>query len=288
MNRNDILHAQVKDLQAQQHLISDTIAQITYELEQWASKRDRLNQQCKILHNDVRNFKTLRNQFNDQIKRLKVLRETTKEQLFVAQREYHFQEEDLATLQQKVTSNSIDIQQKIKRLEWIIQTSPYSADRERQLINQLTILEHEAQSHRTIAHHIENQNKQMDTISLLMTQINTITSNIQKLARDSQNNHKCMLIKVEQLKQNQEAADYAHQKFIEQRTLLYTHQAQYDTMEQDIQLLILKINQNNVEDRTTSLHHQLTTKGSEVKKKIKAQKRISFNEFKVLKEKGYI
>lgn len=288
MNRNDNLHAQVNDLQAQQHVISETIALITRECEQWSSKRDRLNQQSKILRKDIHHFKTLRNEFNDQIKHLKALREGYKDTLYANQKTYHSRERDLANLQQKVTNKATDVQQDIKRLEWRIQTSPYSALQERQLINQITNLEHEALLHREISHQIDNQKEQMHASTILMTQIKTINSKIQKLAIDSQKNHKHMLTNVKQLRENQEAADQAHQHFLKQCTLLHKHQAQYSTLDRDIQLLIQKINQNKTEDVKTSLHLQLASKGSEAKKKIKAQKRISFNEFKVLKEKGYI
>lgn len=93
-----------------------------------------------------------------------------------------------------------------------------------------------------------------------------------------------MLTKVKQLEQIQDAADHAHRNALTQYALIRKQQSQYSALDHEIQLLIQKINENF----KTSLHTRLISKGSEAKKKIKAQKKISFTEFKVLKEKGYI
>ena len=288
MNQNEILNAQVKDLQTQQNALSEAITQIVLACEHWATKRHQLNQQCKTLRQDIHNYKTLRNQVNDQIKHLKTLRAQYKEQLHAIHQQYHTQQHILTTQQQKVTNSLSQVQQEIQRLEWSIQTSPYSAPQERVIINRITALEHEAQFHHTIACHVEHQKQRKHTMTKLTTQINQIHAKIQRLAQNSQNNHNLLLKKIHQLKQTQEAADHAHQTVLTQRTNLQKHKAHYTALDDEIHLLIQKIHQNRNDDINTSLHTQLTSKGSEAKKKIKAQKRISFNEFKVLKEKGYI
>jgi uncharacterized coiled-coil DUF342 family protein len=288
MNQNDILNAQVKDLQTQQNAISEAIDQITLDCEHWTAKRDQSNQQCTTLRKDIHTYKTLRNQFNNQIKQLKTLRTKYKEQLHTLQQQYQNQEQILTTQQQKVTSSPSEVQQEIHRLEWSIQTSLYSLPQERAIINRISVLEREARLHHTIACHVESQKQQKHNMTQLTAQIKEIHARIQQLAKNSQSNHNLMLIKVNQLKQTQEAADHAHHKVITQCTNLHENQAQYTELDHKIHILIQKIHQNRNKDITTSLHTQLTTKGSEAKKKIKAQKRISFTEFKVLKEKGYI
>ena len=288
MNQNEILNAQVKDLQTQQNALSEAITQIVLACEHWATKRHQLNQQCKALRQDIHNHKILRNQVNDQIKHLKTLRAQYKEQLHTIHQQYHTQQHILTTQQQKVTNSLFQIQQEIQRLEWSIQTSPYSAPQEQAIINRITALEKEAQFHHAIACQVEHQQHRKHTITQLTTQINEIHTKIQQLAQNSQNNHNLMLAKINQLKQTQKAADHAHHTVLTQRTNLQKHQAQYTALDREIHLLIQKIRQNRNEDLTTSLHSQLTSKGSEAKKKIEAQKRISFNEFKVLKERGYI
>jgi len=288
MNQNESLKAQVKDLEIQQTTLSEVMVQITLDCEHWVAKRNQLNQQCKTLRQEIHSYKTLRNQINDQIKQLKTLRTQYKEQLYTIQQQYQTQEQILATQQQKVTSSPSEVQQEIQRLEWNIQTSPYSASQERAIINRITALEQEARFHHTITCHIERQKQQKQMITQLTTQITEIHAKIQHLAQNSQNNHNLMLTKINQLKQTQEAADHAHQTVLTHRTNLQKHHAQSTALDDEIHLLIQKIDQNRHDDVNTSLHTHLTSKGSEAKKKIKAQKKISFNEFKVLKEKGYI
>jgi uncharacterized coiled-coil DUF342 family protein len=288
MNQNEILNAQVKDLETQQTTLSEVIAQITLDCEHWVAKRDQLNQQCKTLRQEIHNYKTLRNQLNDQIKQLKTLRTQYKEQLYTIQQQYQTHEQTLITQQQQVTRSPSEVQQELQRLEWNIQTSPYSASQERAIINQITALEQEARFHHTIACHIERQNQQKQTITQLTTQITEMHATIQHLAQNSQNNHNRMLTKIKQLKQTQEAADHAHQTVLTHRTNLQKHHVQFTALDDAIHLLIQKIDQNRNNEVNTSLHTHLTSKGSVAKKKIKAQKKISFNEFKVLKEKGYI
>jgi uncharacterized coiled-coil DUF342 family protein len=288
MNQNEILNTQVTALQTQQNALSEAINQITLDSERWAAKRDQLNQQCKTLRKAIHTFKLLRDQFIDQIKQLKTLREKYKDHLHALQQQYQTQQRILITQQQKVTSSSSEVQQEIQRLEWSIQTSPYSAPQEQAIINRITALEREAQFHQTMNRQRESQQQQKDTMTQLTTRIKEIYSKIQQLAQNSQNNHTLMLTKVNQLKHTQEAADNAHHKVLTQRMNLQKHQAQYTALDHKIQTLIQQIRQNRNEDITASLHTQLTSKGSEAKKKIKAQKKISFNEFKVLKEKGYI
>ena len=288
MNQNEILNTQVKDLETQQTTLSEIIAQINLDCEHWIAKRDQLNQQCKTPRQEIHNYKTLRNQVNDQIKQLKTLRTQYKEQLYTIQQQYQTQDQILTTQQQKVTSSSSEVQQEIQRLEWNIQTSPYSASQERAIINRITALEQEARFHHTIACQIERQKQQKQKMTQLTTQITEIHATIQHLAQNSQNNHNRMLTKINQLKQIQEAADHAHQTVLTHRINLQKHQAQFTALDDEIHLLIQKIDQNRNNDVNTSIHTHLTSKGSEAKKKIKAQKKISFNEFKVLKEKGYI
>jgi uncharacterized coiled-coil DUF342 family protein len=288
MKQNEILNAQVKNLQTQQNAILEAKKHITLDSEHWTAKRDQLNQQCTTLRKDIHNYKTLRNQFNDQIKQLKTLRTKYKEQLHAIHQQYQTQKQILTTQQQKVTSSPSEVQQEIQRLEWSIQTLPYSAPQERAIINRLSVLEHEARFHHAIACQVESQKQRKHNMTQLTAQIKEIYAKIQQLAKNSQINHNLMLIKVNQLKQTQEAADHAHHKVLTQRMNLQKHQAQYTALDHKIHILIQQIHQNRNKDISTSLHTQLTTKGSEAKKKIKAQKRISFNEFKVLKEKGYI
>jgi uncharacterized coiled-coil DUF342 family protein len=288
MNQNEILNTQVKDLQTQQNALAEEINQIALDSEHWVSKRGQLNQLCKTLRKDINTNNLLRDQFNDQIKQLKTRREKIKERLHALQQQYHIQQGILTTQQQKVTSSPSEVQQEIQRLEWSIQTSPYSASQEQAIINRITALEREAQFHQTLNRQRESQKQQKETMMQLTTRIKEIYSKIQQLAQNSQNHHTLMLTYINQLKHTQEAADHAHHNVLTQRTNLQKHQAQYTALDHKIQTLLQQIHQNRNEDITASLHTQLTSKGSEAKKKIKTQKKISFNEFKVLKEKGYI
>ncbi len=252
------------------------------EAKQWAEKRDSLHKQIKKLRAKAHELKQKRDELNVRVQELKILREEANKE----RRERHAQilklREEIRALREKKPSRSMDnIQAEIEKLEWKIQTTSLTLKEEKVLIDQVGFLENQLLVYNQLQ-------KLKDSLTELRTEEKELESNAKihhkellGLAEQSQELHKEMMEALNEADSLQGEADKAHQRFLEAKQRVRS-------LHQRIELLREEI--HCIEEETKSKHELELRKGLEERalEKLRRGEKLTWEEFKVLAEKGIV
>jgi uncharacterized coiled-coil DUF342 family protein len=257
------------------------------EAKIWAEKRDTSNNQSKKIWEEVKKLKSLRDEFNDKIKKLK--EERTKLNIEATPKR-----EKLENLRKKMDElpgkkgNMLFITKRIEELDWEIQTNPLTMTEEKELVSRIKILEEQKLA-----------NKETDTIkdqllelqadfSSLRIKANDIHGKIIELAKQSQELHEKMLEKIKVAEKVKPDADEAHQKFSSLRNQADEAYKNYIEAIASVKVIRLQIRQEKEMEEKNRIEAAMTIGSEQAIKKLKEKRKITLDEFKILKSKGLI
>ena len=122
------------------------------------------------------------------------------------------------------------------------------------------------------------------TINELKSKIAQINQQITAIAQESQKHHAPMNEKIAQRNQKRSEADQAHQHYLEAMQIIRQHEKDYCILNNQLR----ELSQRLKRDRQEKLNTNLESQRDIVITKLNENKKISFEEYKVLKEKGLI
>ena len=277
----DAVEAQAKSLQ-------EKLRSWDADVEKWASKRDSLNDHGKKLRAEVRNFKAQRDLLHEKIQALKVERDDLRLGLKEESHKFHTSREQFLSLTDKTVRSADEVQQQIERLDWEIQTNPLTPVQEAQLIKQIRVLEQERVIHRnqSLAHKKLTSLRQIVVAS--KRQLIEINEQIRSFAVKSQEYHIQMLAKTEEFRAVKSEANHTHQRFLdclkEAKAMRYT----YTGYMQQLQDLTSQIHRFEEERRKRVVADEVEAQSKIATEKLKEKKKMSFEEFKALLDKGLV
>ncbi len=283
--------------------IQERIEVLNKELAQFKEKRDKLNVKARqwaekrdILHGEIRNLRTeigglreKRDKLNEKVQELKGLREKAK-----LEREEKYKrilkiQAKIEVSQKKKASRSMkDVKKEIENLEWKIQTTAYTLEQEKQLINEVSALEAQLAIHE----HIQDLEKTLIELQAqqraLQTKTKTYHEKLSELAEQSQKFHQQMLETSERAHSLQVEADESHRKYIEVKQQARDLNQKCRELVDNIRTLrkgIHEVEEKKRVKREKELLKQLEAKAME---KLKRGEKLTWEEFKALSEKGMI
>ena len=258
------------------------------EAKKWADKRDSLNSRNGEMWGEVKLHKAKRDEANEAIKRLKESRLAITAQI-------NAKREECAALREKVnkllgeTSQSANVvKRQINKLDWEIQTNPLSTTEENEIIDQIRPLEKQLLVHKEAKTLRDRLIEFRAELGALRIQGNDIHSQITELANTSQEHHKKMLEKLDEVKPLKEEADNAHKKYLESKEAAdETHRRYLETLDQ-IKMVNAKIKEIEDAEHNKQFDKRVEMAREAAYKKLKDKKKLTLDEFKLLKEKGLI
>jgi uncharacterized coiled-coil DUF342 family protein len=283
-----LLQDKIDAVEAQVMSLRDILRSLDADVEKWASKRDSLNDQGKKLREDVRLFKAQRNLLHEKIKALKAERDNLSTELQNERRKYRALREQFLSLTDKTVRSADEVQHQIKSLDWEIQTNPLTPDQEARLIKQIQALEQEGVIHRDRSLVNTKLMGLRQAIIAFKRQLFEVNEQIRLFAAESQEHHVQMLAKTEAFCAVKAEADNAHQQFLdclkEAKALRFTNT---DYMQQ-LQDLTSQIRRLENEKRKRVVDAESEAQSKTATEKLKEKKKMSFEEFKALLDKGLV
>lgn len=257
------------------------------EAKIWAEKRDALNSESKKIWEEAKNLKSRRDEFNENIKKLK-------EERMNLNTEAAPKREKLESLRKKMDElpgkkgSTIFIAKLIEELDWEIQTNPLTLTEEKELVSRIKILEEQMLVNKE-ADNIKDRLLELQAdFSSLRVKANDIHGKIVELAKQSQEFHEKMLEKIKEAEILRSNADDAHQKFSGLRSQADEAYKNYVETIAKAKAIRLKIRQEKEDEEKNRIEAAMTTESEQAIKKLKEKRRITLDEFKILKSKGLI
>ena len=255
----------------------------------WADKRDRLHKEIQELRLQIRDLRQRRDSLNEEVKRLKSLREAElKRRNEIFEEINKLREEKGKINARKPRKSRSYLKGEIERIEWRIQTEPLPLDVEKELIEKIRTLESQMEVYRRIER-IENK------ISVLRREVERLKeaalnyrSRILEIATQSQEFHLKMIKKIEYLNELKLKADEMHKQYVENKEKVKAINIEIKKILMEIQEIRNLLNAKEEKERRqkqAELQKQTEEKALE---KLQRGEKLTFDEFKILLEKGRI
>lgn len=255
----------------------------------WAERRNRIHEEIRKIRLLIRNLKQRRDSLNKEVKHLKALRKVElerRDEILEEIRELRKERNRIAA--GKPPRSQSYLENQIKRIEWKIQTEPLPLDAERKLIDQIKILEAQLEVYRRIGsinNKIAELRKEADK---LKAEALNYRSRILEISAESQEFHLKMLKRIEEAKELKAKADEMHQRYAGNKEKVKAINLEIKKTLGEIRSIreLLKSEEEKERRRRESdLQRQTEEKALE---KLKRGEKLTFDEFKILLEKGKI
>ncbi len=282
------LQKKLDAIEAQATSLKEILSALHIEVEKWASKRRSLNDACKTIGGEIRHLQLERDRLRQKIKGLEHKRDDLRAELKEKHREYDVEQNKTMSLTYRTVRSKDAVRRQIDELEWKIQTTPLPIREEAQIINQIKTLEQEALIHQEISVLKKSVRSIRRAITTIKLQSEEITTQIDVYTTERQKNHVQLMAKIKELKIVKSAADDAHQRFLEYLKEVKEAQSKYVTSINQLRELSSQIKKTEEAKRKLAADAELEARRKTATAKLKQKKKMSFQEFKALSDKGLV
>ena len=279
---SESLKKKITELRRQLAPLREEHDKLNSEAKERAGKRNALHKQIKKLRAKAYMLKQKRDTLNKRVQELKTLREEANKK----RREKHAQilklRKEIRALVEKKPSRSMDnIKTEIEKLEWKIQTKPLTLKEEKVLIDQIRPLENQLSVYKKLQKLKNNLTELRTEEKELESKAKTYHIKLLELAEQSQELHKEMLEVLNEAGALQGEADKAHQRFLETKQKARSLHQRIKLLREELQ---------RIEEENKARHELELRKGVEERalEKLKRGEKLTWEEFKVLAEKGVV
>lgn len=287
-NDVNILLQKLKELDPQAEVLKEQRDKLNDEANKWADKRDTLNSKHSEVWNEVKLHKNRRDEVNEAVKKLK-------EQLLEINSQIDAKCGELAELRKRInellgrTSQSARaVERQLNKLDWEIQTNPLTPAEENELIEQIRLLERQKLVHKEATSLKERLTELRAEIGALTVKNKGMCNQIAELANSSQEHHKKMVEKIVEAKPLKDEADDAHKKYLACNEASNEAHAKYLETINQIRMANAKIKEIEDAAHNKRLNEMVEAMGEAAYQKLKDKKKLTLDEFKLLRQKGLI
>jgi phosphoserine phosphatase len=257
---------------------------------EWKAKRDDLNKSMHQLVAKLKDEREQRKQANEKVAEQKELKQEFNREL--EEKTTRMDELELKK-RESLTSIKDDpeyVRQRIRKLEWFLQTNVLSLSRENELVKEISSLEKRIQGAKAVDE-IENQLAQ---VSGQARNIDSKVREHRKLmlghVRDSQGHHAAVIELGKKVAEMKNEADSAHEKYLDFFGLASQSLSESKRIQDRIGELVNKIElerESKRPDKNRDLKERTEKVAAQAFDKVKKGSRITMDELSVLVEKGY-
>ncbi len=274
------MDTQLSDLKAKE-------AQMETEAQKWAEKRDEANAQARDVRNEIVRLRNERDKLNEEVKDLKLQRSALKDKIHEEIEEVKkLRQENKKQTENKPSQSHHALQEEVEKIDWKIQTTSLNLQEEKELVEQVRLLETQLNVHRKSERLSQKIHDLHSEIKAFKTRNKLIHEKLIATAQGSQQIHQKMMGKIEELKKLRVEADDLHKRFLQERGESKPIREEISRVSIVMQLLKSEIRVGEEEakrEREGVLREKLE---GEAKEKLKRREKLSWEEFQVLAEKG--
>ena len=288
MNEFEELKSKLEELEKQVDELKEQRDRLNLEVKKHAEQRDKLNLEHRKILSEIKINKDKRDKINEMVTKLKEHRhkiisqiKKRREELFTLKRSAH-------NLFSKVPESSTSLKLQIDKLEWEIQTNSLSLTEERNIIEKIKLLEKELSTNKELAQLNERLDNLNNEIDALKEQNNQTHKNISEHANKSQEYHKKMIENMIKIRPLKKKADDAHELYLKQKSTYTEINRKYLKMIKQIQIFNKRLRKAEDAEYNDRLNRQNQKIIEATFNKLKSKRKITLEEFKLLKEKGLV
>jgi len=258
--------------------------------KKYIKERDIRNNEIARLLNEAKNKKEKRDKVNNEVANLKA----KKIEIEAKIREYQQLKAELENKLKEINAPRIPLhalKNRIKDLEWKLQTSVLKLDEENRIIKTIAELEEKL----AVKKEEEKIKNQLLECKTQLTANRIILRDLKKAiitaAKNSQNEHISMGDIYKQVDEIRKEADEYHQKFLENKAKADEYHNKYVVIRKEMRKIISQIHkmkEAEKKSRQKSIEVKLDKMAQAAQEKLKSGEKLSFDEFQILMEKGLI
>ncbi|MCJ7609309.1 hypothetical protein MUP00_06535 [Candidatus Bathyarchaeota archaeon] len=274
------------DLEGQIAELRDKFQSLRDEAKALGEKRDSLNAQNRKIWEEVKELKARRDELNQTIRKMKEERNKLHEQVIPKRKELDGLRKKMDELPGR--GNTRFIAKRIEELDWEIQTNPLSLAEERELIGRVKVLEEQmlaCKEAQTVRNRLVELRSEFGALRITA---NDIHAKMTELANQSQNLHEKMISKIRESESIKPEADAAHKKYSEVRNQADEAYKGYAETLARVKATRLQMRQEREDEEKKRIETAMTAGNEEALRKFKEKRKITLEEFKILKGKGLI
>lgn len=257
------------------------------EAKSHAEKRDLLNQELKNLRSEILNLKNARDEINAKVKELKKQRSLIKMEIDQKLTDLKDLKKKLESLtKRKPKRNLTSLEKDVESLEWKIQTTPLSLQDEKTLVEQVRELESQISLHKKIEQLNQRRIELKAELKALQARADLCHKTIVENAEKSQQIHGEMLKKIEEVKKIKSEADYFHRLYLQTREKIKPLHVEITKILDEIKSFKEEISAEEEKERKEAEEKLLENLEKKAIEKMKRGEKLTWEEFKVLVEKG--
>lgn len=257
------------------------------EARELAEKRNKFNNEFKRLKTEAQGLKKTRDEINARVKELKQQRNQIKMEISQKIKELKNLLEEIKVLATKKPSKSFStLQKEVEAIEWKIQTTPLSLQEEKQLVEKVKQLESQLNIHRKIEQLNQKRLELTTELKALEARAKSIREKIVNEAEKSQQTHEEMIRKLEEAKKLKAEADSLHGLFIQIKEKVKSVEDEIKKILKEIENLKGEMAAEAEEEKRKSEESLLENVAKNAMEKLRRGEKLTWEEFKILTEKG--
>ena len=277
----------IEELNQKLAVLKEQRSNLFAEAKELAVKRDKLNDEFKRLRVEAQELKKAMDEINARVKELKQQRSQIKAEVAKKATELKSLQSEIKVLMAKKPQRSFGVLQKeVEAIEWKIQTTPLTLQEEKQLVEKVKQLEAQLNVHRRIEQLSRKKLELTTELKALEARAKDLHERMVSEAEKSQQIHKEMIKKLEEAKKLKTEADSLHKLFLQAKEQLRPVKEEIDKILEEIKRLKEEMAAEAEEEKRKSEENLLESVVKNALEKLKRGEKLTWEEFKILTEKG--
>ena len=277
----------IEELNQKLAVLKEQRSNLFAEAKELAVKRDKLNDEFKRLRVEAQELKKARDEINTRVKELKQQRSQIKAEIAKKATELKSLQSEIKVLMAKKPPKSSGVLQKeVEAIEWKIQTTPLTLQEEKQLVEKVKQLEAQLNVHGRIEQLSRKKLELTTELKALEARAKSLHEKIINEAEKSQQTHKEMIKKLEEAKKLKTEADSLHKLFLQTKEKLKPVKEEIEKILEEIKRLREDMVAEAEKERKKGEENLLENVAKNALEKLKRGEKLTWEEFKILTEKG--
>lgn len=275
----DVLIQELLALKQQKSRLDD-------EADQWAEKRDKLNEQTRKLRIEIERFRNERDKINSNVGQLKQQRNDFSTKIHEDIKEIKkLNQEKKALLAKKPSRSHQSLQNEVEHIEWKIQTTSLTLKEEKELVEQVKQLETQLNVHRKLEQFTRRIVQLKGDVKKFKNESDLCHRKLVEEAQKSRDVHEKMLTKIEESKKIKADADNLHKGFLDVREKATPIRNKIAALLGQIRQLRGEIQEDELKEKKQIEDALRETLQKQALEKLKQGKKLSWEEFQLIAEK---
>jgi phosphoserine phosphatase len=256
------------------------------EANQWAEKRDKLNEQARNLRIEIECFRNERDKINNNVGQLKQQRNDFSTEIHENVEEIvKLSQETRALLAKKPSRSHQSLQNEVEDIEWKIQTTSLELKEEKELVEQVKQLETQLNVYRKLEQLTRRIVGLKGDVKKFKNESDLCHRKLVEDAQKSRDVHEKMLTKIEESKKIKADADNLHKEFLDVREKATPIRNKIAALLGQIRQLRGEIQEDELKEKKQIEDALRETLQKQALEKLKQGKKLSWEEFQLIAEK---